>query len=291
MLSLPRNLYRYVLFRFNECYKHLFRNATFHLYRLPLMTNTDNSRASGSSAERSLRLLGALAKQGKGMTLAQLADELELPKATAHRLTTQLLDTGFITKAQDDRLFEIGPAMRRMALDTLNHDTVRGLRHAVLSDVVAQVGETCNFTTLDGAGVLYLDRVEASWPWRLTLDVGVHVPIHCTASGKLFLALMPKATRQTMLQTLSLERMTEHTFTAQDALQQECASIAKQGYALDRQEFIPGLIALAVPVLDNEGSLRGAIAVHAPIARLSLDSAIKHLPALKRAAKRMGQLL
>ena len=107
------------------------------------MTNTDTTRASGSSAERSLRLLSTLAQQGKGMSLAQLADELQLPKATAHRLTTQLLDTGFIAKSQDDRFFEIGPAMRRMALDTLNHDTARGLRHAVLSDVVSQVGETC----------------------------------------------------------------------------------------------------------------------------------------------------
>ena len=39
--------------------------------------------------------------------------------------------------------------------------------------------------------MLYLDRVEAQWPLRLTLDVGSHVPLHCTASGKLFLALMP----------------------------------------------------------------------------------------------------
>ncbi|UFS56622.1 IclR family transcriptional regulator [Comamonadaceae bacterium M7527] len=255
------------------------------------MTNTDTTRASGSSAERSLRLLSTLAQQGKGMSLAQLADELQLPKATAHRLTTQLLDVGFIAKSQDNRVFEIGPAMRQMALDTLNHDTARGLRHAVLSDVVNQVGETCNFTTLDGAGVMYLDRVEASWPWRLTLDVGVHVPIHCTASGKLFLAHMPKATRHAMLQTLTLERMTEHTITTVDALQQECATIAKQGYAFDRQEFIPGLIALAVPVHDANNNLRGAIAVHAPVARLTTDSAAKHLPALKRAAKRMGQLL
>ncbi len=255
------------------------------------MTSTDQSRASGSSAERSLRVLTALAREGKGMSLAQLAAELQLPKATAHRLTSQLLELGFISKGEDERQFEIGPAMRRMALDTLNHDTERGLRHSVLTDVVNRVGETCNFTTLDGVGVMYLDRVEAPWPWRLTLDVGVHVPIHCTASGKLFLALMPEAQRERVLQTIELTPMTARTLTRAAALQRECAEIAQADCAYDREEFIPGLIAMAVPVRDSAQQLRGAIAVHAPTARLSLDKVTEHLPALRHAAERMGRLL
>ena len=255
------------------------------------MANSDQTRSSGSSAERSLRLLSTLAKEGKGMSLAQLADDLQLPKATAHRLTTQLLELGFIGRGEDERYFEIGPAMRRMALDTLNHDTVRGLRHIVLTDVVSTVGETCNFTTLDGAGVMYLDRVEASWPWRLTLDVGVHVPIHCTASGKLFLSFMPEDRRDAILKTIKLERMTDHTITDIGTLKKEFASIAKQGYAYDRQEFIPGLIAMAVPVRDADNQVRGAIAVHAPVARLSIEAATQHLSASQNAAERMGALL
>lgn len=255
------------------------------------MTANESSRASGSSAERSLRVLSALAREGKGMSLAQLATELQLPKATAHRLTSQLLELDFIAKGQDERLLEIGPALRRMALDTLNHDTERGLRHAVLTDVVKAVGETCNFTTLDGVGVMYLDRVEAPWPWRLTLDVGAHVPIHATASGKLFLAMMPKTQRQRVLQTIELSAMTAHTLTDAAALQRECAEIAQADCAYDREEFIPGLIAMAVPVRDAQQQVRGAIAVHAPTARLSLPKVTEHLPALRHAAQRMGQLL
>ena len=102
----------------------------------------------------------------------------------------------------DERAFSVGPALRRLALETLNNGVVRGLRHEVLAELVAQVGETCNFTTLDGATVLYLDRVEAPWPWRLTLDVGAHVPMHCTASGKLFLASMPPARRAKYLELI-----------------------------------------------------------------------------------------
>lgn len=225
------------------------------------------------------------------MPLSDLAARLLLPKATVHRLCTQLLSTGFLMRGLNEREFLVGPALRRLALDTLNHGTVRGLRHQVLADLVHEVGETCNFTTLDGASVLYLDRVEAPWPWRLTLDVGVHVPLHCTASGKLFLALMAPRRRRALIAGITLTRMTERTLTSLARLNSECAEIAQRDYSLDREEFITGLVAAAVPVRDAAGEVRAAIAVHAPIARLSTQDAIDRLPALRTAAQRMGALL
>lgn len=247
--------------------------------------------ATGSSAERSLRLLAQLAEAGRALSLADLAAALALPKATAHRLCTQLQETGFITRDINERDFVVGPALRKLALDTLNHGSVRGLRHEVLADLVEQVGETCNFTTLDGASVLYLDRVEAPWPWRLSIDVGVHVPLHCTASGKLFLALMPRERRETLISQLTLQAMTDNTLTSPKALRDECTRIAAAGHALDLEEFITGLIAIAVPVRDDDGNVRAALAIHAPAARLSHDQAVARLPALQAAAKRMRKLL
>ncbi|WP_235965451.1 IclR family transcriptional regulator [Caenimonas soli] len=191
----------------------------------------------------------------------------------------------------DERYFIVGPELRRMAFDTLNHDSIRGLRHEVLTALVAEVGETCNFTTLDGASVLYLDRVEAPWPWRLTLDPGAHVPLHCTASGKLFLALMPVARREALIAQLPMQRLTSSTITSSQALRAECETIAANGYSVDREEFIPGLIAVAVPVLDGHGHARAAIAVHAPVGRMSLEVALTKLSALRDASARMRGLL
>jgi IclR family acetate operon transcriptional repressor len=247
--------------------------------------------ASGSSAERSLRLLALLANEGRALSLADLAAQLSLPKGTAHRICTQLLATGFLARDVDERSFSVGPALRQLAFDTLNHGVVRGLRHEVLSELVRQVGETCNFTTLDGAQVLYLDRVEAQWPLRLTLDVGSHVPLHCTASGKLFLAQMPKKERDALIDQITLTRMTANTITDAGKLRAECDAIAKRGYSSDREEFIAGLVAVAVPVLDAAGQVRAAIAVHAPTARMTMEDAVKRIGALKEAAARMTGLL
>ena len=246
---------------------------------------------SSSSAERSLRLLSLLANEGRALSLADLAARLALPKGTAHRICTQLLAGGFLARDVDERSFVVGPALRRLAFDTLNHGVVRGQRHDVLAALVGQVGETCNFTTLDGTQVLYLDRVEAQWPLRLTLDVGSHVPLHCTASGKLFLAQMPQAARDALIAQLPMPRMTRNTIVSAKSLRAECDRIAEQGYSCDREEFIAGLIAVAVPVHADDGSACAAIAVHAPVARMTLEGAVEQLPALQSAAKRMRALL
>ncbi len=256
-----------------------------------LFSSAERAASSGSSAERSLRLLAFITDAGRAMTLAEIATGLGLPKATVHRLCSQLLELQFIARDVDDRAFAVGPALRKLAFDALSHSTVHGLRHAVLTDLVARVGETCNFTTLDGVEVLYLDRVEAPWPWRLQLDVGVHVPLHCTASGKLFLASMTSERRARVLGQLELARLTPNTLITAAALREDCERSAANGYAVDMEEFIAGLIAVAVPVRDAAGEIRAAMAVHGPVARLSLDRILEHLPALKEAAARMSLLL
>ncbi len=247
-------------------------------------------REGDSAIARALRMLDALAGEGRPIALTDLAQRLDLPKATAHRVAEHLIASGHAMRDVDERRIAVGPALRRLALDALKGDALRAQRHAVLAELVAEVNETCNFTTPDGASVLYLDRVEAHWPLRLTLDVGSHVPMHCTASGKLFLASMPREERAALIERLPLTRMTPATLTTARALAAECDAIAAQGYSTDREEFIAGLIAVAVPVATG-GVVRAAVAMHAPVARVTLAAAMKRVGAIRKAAGAMEALL
>jgi DNA-binding IclR family transcriptional regulator len=246
---------------------------------------------AASAPERALRVLALVARSGKPLSLAELCAELSMAKPTLHRLCGQLLAQGLLSHDVGSRNFTPGPALRQLALDTLHNAHQSGRRHQVLKQLVAQVGETCNFTTLDGAQVRYVDRIEAQWPLRLTLEVGTHVPLHCTASGKLFLAHLPAAERQATLASLAFEAMTPHTHRKAATLARECEQILRDGHACDRQEFILGLIAVAVPVRDAAGQVRAAVAMHAPIARMNIDQALARLPDLQHAAQRLGALL
>ena len=243
------------------------------------------------SAERTLRLLALLADEGRPMTLAELTTQLGLPKGTVHRLCANLLASGHLSRDVDERQLTVGPAMRTLAFNTLNHATLRGMRHAVLKALVNEINETCNFTTLDGAEVLYLDRIEAKWPLRLTIDVGAHVPLHCSASGKLLLAHLPKRQRDTVIRRLPMPKLTPTTITTPQALREECDEIVRCGFARDREEFVAGLIAIAVPVRDGKGDVRATVSVHAPTARLTMEQAQARIGALQAAALRMSKLI
>jgi len=144
---------------------------------------------------------------------------------------------------------------------------------------------------LDGSRVRYLDRVETHWPLRMQLDVGSRVPIHATASGKLFLAHMPAAKRTVILNNVALAACTPRTLTTSSALHVECQRIARAGYACDNEEFMLGMIAVAVPVRDPKGDCRAALAIHAPTVRMTLGQAQAQLPRLRETAQRMEDLL
>ena len=102
---------------------------------------------------------------------------------------------------------------------------------------------------------------------------------------------MPQAARDALIAQLPLPRMTRNTIVSAKGLRAECDRIAEQGYSTDCEEFIAGLIAVAVPVQGANGVSRAAIAVHGPIARITLAEAVAHMPALKTAAERMRLLL
>ena len=254
------------------------------------MTSSNKASAS-SSAERTLRMLQYLAERSQPVTLAELSGALDLPKPTAHRMCQMLLDLGMIVNDVNEKAFLIGPALRRLAMDTLTHGTLSALRHTVLDDLVEEVGETCNFTTLSGSSIMYLDRVETRHAWRLTIEVGERVPIHCTASGKLFLAFMTSTKRNYLLRNLELHKLTDKTVTDPAELRAMLEKISSNGYSQDQEEFIAGLVAIAVPVFDNNNELRAAVAMHAPTSRVTSSDTLKMLPALKRAAGRMTALL
>ena len=162
-----------------------------------------------------------------------------------------------------------------------------------MQTLVEEIGETCNFTMRDGVDVIYIDRVEADWPLRLHLQPGSRVPLHCTASGKLFLSRLPARERRRLLATLPLTRHTGKTIIDPGALEDALCTIRRTGISTDDGEFLDGLIAVAVPVMDRKkkNQMRAAIAVHAPTARLSLAGAMEHVDALREAAAQLSETL
>lgn len=234
---------------------------------------------------RLLALLEVIAEKDQFFTLQGLVEDTGLPKPTLHRMLQQLESAGMLQRDANQRHYGTGARLRRLAESLLLNDTVHGARRAVLRRLVEEVGESCNITTLSGDEVLYLDRVETQAPLRFYLRSGSRVPVHCSASGKLFLAGMTAAQRQRLLGHVALERFTANTLTDAAALDEEITQVRRDGHAFDNEEFLPGLLCLAVPVAGDKGRTGLAVALQAPLIRMDRDKALACLPALQRAAE------
>lgn len=246
---------------------------------------------SQSALARGLTIIEWITARDRPVTSAEVAEALDLPKPTVHRMAQQLEQQGFLKRVPGSKRFSGGSRMHSLALAALSNSVIGAPRHAVLQSLSEEIEETCNCTMLEGSHVVYFDRVEANWPYRIHLPVGTHVPLHCTASGKLFLALMPTAQRGRLLNTLPLARYTNFTITERTQLEVQLMRIKEEGIALDKGEYLSGLISLAIPVLDLHNRICFAIAVHVPTARRSADELWQYLPAMRRAAGKLSQLI
>ena len=114
------------------------------------------------------------------------------------------------------------------------------------------------------------------------------MPLHCTASGKLFLAYMAPRQRQRLLGAAPLKHFTDRTITDIEQISSELKRIEKDGIGEDNEEFMAGMVAAAVPVFNPANTICFTVAVHAPSVRKTLAALRQYVPALRQAAAAMA---
>lgn len=239
---------------------------------------------------RLLVILEEVARAGVPIKPAVIGKQLGLPKPTVHRLFQTAEAEGFLQRDLDGRTYAPGPRLRGLAVNVMSSQHIRTARLAILKSVAEEVGETCNLSIPDREGMVYLDRVETHWPLRIQLPVGTQVPFHCTASGKMYLSSLKPSMLDGYLSAGRLEASTDRTLTTVEALKEELAQTRERGYSVDNEEFMTGMIAIAVPVTDAQARLVATLSIHVPIPRRSLDELKTSLPVLLDGAEKLSQL-
>ena len=245
---------------------------------------------SGATA-RALAILTTVAQADSPVLASELALKLKLSKATVHRLAVHLEDLGFLLRQPGSRRFIVGPELQRLSVDALIASSQRGELHAILQALVDEIQETSNFTVLDGNEIVYIDRVESHWPMQIHLHPNSRVPLHCGASGKVFLSFMPPRKRRRLLTAAPLKRYTERTVIDPVKIEDGLKSVRTAKAAIDDEEFLQGLIGLAVPIFDRRGRVCATVSTHVPTSRLRADEAYRYFPAMTRAAEAVTRTL
>jgi IclR family transcriptional regulator, acetate operon repressor len=242
-----------------------------------------------SALTKALAVLEAVADQPQAVGLPDLAVRLKLARQTVHRVLAQLEHAGLVQRDPTRERYAIGPRQARLALATLCSNNQNTLTKVLLQNLVEEVKETCNIGVLDGLEYVYVARCESKWPLRTHLEAGSRMPCHAVSGGKLLLAELDPERRRQLLRNRKLQSSTARTITSLSELESELAKIRARGFAINNQEFLDGIIGVAVPVKDPAGRTLAALAMHGPVTRLSLKACEARVARLIRAAERISR--
>jgi len=215
---------------------------------------------------RAAKVMRALERTPEGLTLGALANEVELPKSTVHRLVVALQAEDFLAYPPDGPV-RLGRALVRLGAAT--RSTLRVEARPYLLRLHGQVDETVDLAVLDGATVTFVDHIVGSHWLRAASPVGAAFPLHCTANGKALLATMSDEHVAALLPR-RLDRFTEQTITTHVALRAELGQIRRDGVAFDREEHADGIAGLGSAIYDPYG-VAGAISIVIPAQRFPED--------------------
>lgn len=230
------------------------------------MTDISESPARGNGIQvidRAVQVLRALKITPGGMTQAELADQLALPRTTVYRILSALEGAELVAAGQGPRgRYRLGPEVIRLAASA-SRDLV-GLIHPMLTELSAELTETVDLSMLDGDVVTFIDQVDAPHRLRAASAVGESFPLHTCAPGKAILATLARG-RLAQILPSKLQASTAKTITSRTELLHQLDEVRRTGIAFDYEEQNEGICAAGIAVA--AGGLALAVSVPMPAQR------------------------
>ena len=223
-------------------------------------------RHSIQSVDRALYLLETIAEAGGEATLTDLANRTGLNISTCHHLLATLIKRGFATKVTGRRLYALGARIMYLSHACLQVDLPRRAQ-PYMEAVNQATGETVHLAALQGDSVVTLAVREARHAVRVeTGKIGRMDAPHATSMGKAILAWLPEEEMQRIV-AHGMKRFTENTITEFPALVESLRKVRRNGYAIEREEFLPGVTCVGAAIRDQAGTVIGGISASTPLMR------------------------
>lgn len=250
-----------------------------HITDDPAFDPSPPAGAPAATAAQKVLLVLVAFERRPSWTLAELADDLALPKSTVHRLLATLKAFGFVRQDHRDAPYRLGYRVWSMAQRGRDHDALAALALPFLSGLAERTRETAFLTVRDGLHAVCVARVDSPQGVRLLIEVGTASPLHLGASNTVLLAFSDEIERSMVLSQTVLEP------EARVLAEADMRRSAARGYAFSSEQLTVGAAAVGVPVFDADGRVLAALSIGAPSYRLDVVRARDFLPALRSAAR------
>lgn len=233
---------------------------------MPRMTRSEAEQAQADRhgpdfldvLARGLRVLAVFDEERRPLTLSEVAERVDIPRASARRALITLAALGFV--AVEGRLFRLTPKVLTLARAYLTSNPVAAVMRPIVERVSAALGEACSAAVLDGDDVVFVARATPTRIVTVGLEIGYRLPAYATAVGRVLLAGLAPAARDAYLARVAPVRLTERTLVDRADLARAVAEAARTGISVVDGEAERGFCSVAAPVLDARG--RPVCAIH-----------------------------
>ncbi len=239
------------------------------------------------SADRALDVLELLARKGRAMSHTDIAVALAIPKSSLTQLLRNLQARGYLVFTPGPNTYTLGEAVFALAQRGRQGFDLAALAQPLVGRITRLTEESSSLNLLREGQVERVCGADSSQLLHYAMKLGARAPMYAVSSGKAILAFMPAARREAYLSRVKFEKLTPKTITSVAALKRELQRVAAAGVAYSIEEYTPGIVGVAVPVLDSGGHAIGAFNVALPAVRYEEAHRRAIVAALRDAAKEL----
>ena len=243
-----------------------------------------------TSPRRILNILEEIIVDPDNFTAKKISHKLKIPLATIYRHIETLCEEKYLV-ASNSKKYLPGPKIRNLILKSLPYEPNFTLRRSYLRKLTNDIEETVSLSIPIGTKLVYFDRIEFHWPMQLNLEAGDHLPLHASASGKLYLSSIEEEKVIQIFKNIKTPKTAKNTITDISQFKKELIKIKNQGYAFDDEEWFDGMVGVSVPIFNLKKELCFCLSTHTAKSRKDINDLKKILSIMLSSANNLKKVL
>ena len=204
---------------------------------------------SAPSVKKAFKILYAISDSSDGLGISDLSKKLKIGKSTVHGITTALEELGVLVRDPLYKRYTVGYSLLELCRAAFATIDLKDVARKPMEKLMGKVGETVFLGVLNGDHVTIVDMVESRNEMKITSPPGTKLPLLTGATGRVLLSQIDREKSKEMIQKKGLVRFTSKTVIDQRQFLREIGKAKEQGYAVDDEEYIPGVRAVAAPLV------------------------------------------
>ncbi|MFA5902388.1 MAG: IclR family transcriptional regulator [Desulfobacula sp.] len=198
--------------------------------------------------KKAFEILAAISKNSQGLRISEISTLLDISKSTVHGITSALEEVGAIVRDSVSKRYVIGVTLLELGKAAFERIDFKKIARPIMEELMEQCEESVFLGIQNGDNVTVIDIVESRKDFKITSPIGTSIPLQAGAVGKLFLSLMDAKDLRKYLHENPLVRYTANTINDSDLYTAELENVRKNGFAIDDEEYISGVRAVAASI-------------------------------------------